>query len=106
MGVIFDVPVEISMIKIWNYTKTITRGVKDFALLVDDLLVYNGTLGLANPSTDNIFSLQNPNNYHTIVFTKDQVLIEREKDTIIHNLACDQDVQLLNDRKIITTFTN
>ncbi|XP_025076001.1 protein KIAA0556 homolog isoform X2 [Pomacea canaliculata] len=101
--IIFDQPTTVSMIKIWNYSKTPQRGVKDFALLVDDLLVYNGTLQAVKSTASGILpTCSGPQQYHTILFTGNADVLRREKYTVINNQAEDQDVQLLNDKKIVT----
>ncbi|KAI0234957.1 hypothetical protein LSAT2_014682 [Lamellibrachia satsuma] len=105
--VIFDQPIEVSMIKICNYSKTPTRGVKDFALLVDDLLVYNGTLEMSSRATHGILpTCPASQPYHTILFTDDKAIQRRERHTIIRNQAGDQDVQLMNDREVVAHYTD
>ncbi|XP_013381133.1 protein KIAA0556 isoform X4 [Lingula anatina] len=105
--VIFDEPRTISMIKLWNYSKTPTRGVKDFALLVDDLLVYNGQIGPVQSVARGILpTCDLPQPYHTILFTDDKHIAQRERHTVIKKQAADQDIQLTNDMTVVSHFNN
>ena len=86
--IVFDQPVTLSMVKIWNYTKTPERGVSSFQLSVDDLIVYRGQLmkGAGGQS---------------VIFTKNQDIIRRESSSVVYSGREEQSVLLINERQVM-----
>ena len=104
--IVFDEPITISMIKIWNYSKTPGRGVRNFGLLVDDLLVYSGLLpqGVLHSKP----GIQLPVTHHTILFTdNEEIALKERKHAMSSNITfSEQNIQLTNDRAILNPYKN
>ena len=79
--IFFDSPVSISLVKIWNYSKTPSRGVKEFELLVDDVLVYRGNMKKAPKQS---VKRHEPVDFaNSVLFTNDKNVISRERKHIL-----------------------
>lgn len=47
--VVFDQPVTVSKVRVWNYSKSWSRGARNFTLFVDDLVIHSGVLTRSDP---------------------------------------------------------
>lgn len=92
--VLFDEPITISRIMLWNYSKTPTRGVRDYEIYLDDVLIYRGILKKAPKLDTTILGASQssrrrrakgikhhsaPDMGQSILFTDDASIIEQEK---------------------------
>jgi len=105
--IVFDEPVRISMIKLWNYSKTPTRAVRQFGLLVDDLLVYSGVLPQCALYARAILpGLDVPVTHHTILFTDAEEIAMKEKNYLLSSSIVfnEQSIQLTNEKAVLQTW--
>lgn len=70
---VFEEPIIISAINIWNYTKTPTRGVREMQIFIDDLLIFQGFIRKA-PTKQQFLNNQSPI-ASTILFTNQKEFI-------------------------------
>lgn len=112
--VVYDEPITISMVKIWNYSKTFERGVKIVSMYMDDLLIYFGTLKSA-PSTGapqmaRHYSSKMPTKTkyqvaddfgQPIFFTTLKQIVEPEKRKVFYCGQDEQDVLCINDGQVM-----
>lgn len=94
--VMFPYPVKVSGIRFYNYSKTPSRGVKDFSISVDQKLIYMGELTTCQRELQGI--LRTP---QTILFTNDPKIVRVEKDHISYCGMMEQDVLYINERQVV-----
>ena len=92
--VIFEEPVAVSMIKIWNYSKTPERGTEELEVFVDDVLIYKGELRKAPQPFEGVRHFG-----QSIIFTNDAEIYLQEKDNIYRVSNNEQMVMFINDEK-------
>jgi len=104
--VVFDEPVTVSMVKLWNYSKTSSRGVRTFGILVDDLLVYHGELPQVTVSKGILPTVDMPVEHHTVLFTDEEGLAITERKHVLSSTMGEQDVQLTNDKRVLVPYSD
>ena len=105
--IFFNSPVAVSMIKLWNYSKTPARGVQHFQILLDDALLYDGRLrrSPADPATSPSSSVPSDTEAdfgQTVLFTRDPALLGRERGRIFPEQS-NQEICFINDNKILVS---
>lgn len=93
----FDEPVTLSHICLWNYSKTPTRGVQDFELYVDDVLVYRGALRKAPTRAENagVDGGVLRDFKQTILFTNDPEVTKAEAEFVYSSEDLAEDMSIV-----------
>ncbi|KAL9656591.1 hypothetical protein ABK040_016616 [Willaertia magna] len=101
--IVFEEPIAISMLKLWNYSKTPTRGVEEIEIYADDVLIYKGFLREAPQQPINNNSSNDLKNdfCQTILFTNDAEVFKKEKKHIYSRSIEEQDVKFYNEKQLL-----
>ncbi|CAM9302104.1 unnamed protein product, partial [Ectocarpus fasciculatus] len=102
--VLFDYPVAVSAIRLYNYSKNPGRGARDFSIEVDDRLLYMGTIAAALEDSHCDRALPDTKNTLgacSVVFTNDPKTVKFEKDKVQYTGLSDQDVLHIDERKVM-----
>ena len=74
--IVFDEPKAISALKIWNYSKTPSRGVNEFEILIDDKQIYRGFARQALAKAE--YDRSPSKDFSTVVlFTSEDKIVDR-----------------------------
>ncbi|KAG2373969.1 hypothetical protein C9374_011634 [Naegleria lovaniensis] len=98
--IIFEEPIAVSYIKIWNYSKTPSRGVEEVIIYADDVLIYKGFLRQAPAINEPNIDLKK-DFAQSILFTNDPVVCTKEKKHIYSKTLEDQEVKYFNEKQLL-----
>ena len=99
ISVLFDQPTAVSAVRLWNYSKTATRGAHEFEIVVDDKPIYRG---FAKKAPDSQEAWQNSfhKDFSTVVlFTHEHRIVERFKNNIDFDPHKQQEVLMFNEKR-------
>lgn len=97
---IFQEPVTLSMIKIWNYARTPTRGASETYIWMDGALVYAGYLRAAPQAPVSAAESSAPCFGQSIMLHSSSVLLAAERANV-HSVREEQHCLLVNERKVV-----
>ena len=96
---IFDQPKAISAVRLWNYSKTASRGVHEFEIVVDDKPIYRGFAKKA-PDSEKEWQSSFQKDFSTVVlFSSDPRLVDRFKNNIDFDPHKQQEVLMFNEKR-------
>ncbi|EQC32613.1 hypothetical protein SDRG_09926 [Saprolegnia diclina VS20] len=101
---VYETPICLGMIKVFNYAKTPERGAREIEIYLDDLKLYMGSLRQAPPapSLARTGKLQQAIEFgQPILFTLHPGLVEAEKRKLLYCGAEEQDVLCINEGQVI-----
>eukprot|EP00455_Lapot_gusevi_P044185 TRINITY_DN5476_c0_g1_i8.p1 TRINITY_DN5476_c0_g1~~TRINITY_DN5476_c0_g1_i8.p1 ORF type:complete len:379 (+),score=102.54 TRINITY_DN5476_c0_g1_i8:106-1137(+) len=100
--VYFDYPVAISLIKIWNYSRTRTRGVHHLQIFLDDILIWEGVIRQAPPPPHPDHPSTGQEKFgQSIIFAADEELMYREKEFTYDQGPVEQEVVFFDQRRLV-----
>ena len=98
----FDEPVALSMVRLWNYSKTPTRGVNEFEIELDGNRVFRGFARKA-PEEIGSFTTKVRDWSTAVIFGGDDDFVQQYARQIYYDPTKKQNVLLMNERKVINT---
>eukprot|EP00826_Nyctotherus_ovalis_P028842 TRINITY_DN2273_c0_g1_i12.p1 TRINITY_DN2273_c0_g1~~TRINITY_DN2273_c0_g1_i12.p1 ORF type:complete len:174 (+),score=29.60 TRINITY_DN2273_c0_g1_i12:444-965(+) len=92
--VTFEGQVALGGVRLWNYTKTVERGVQELGIFCDGRLIYRGIIKKAEAN--------GKNNASSIIFTTDEQIIESMRSEVVYTGGKEQDVVFINESEIVS----